>query len=73
MPSLMIRDDGVYGDQCWKVPALRVLRPLFDHICVTSMLTTARESLENTGLVDDFLKLPEGFYDWLDADKMELG
>ena len=38
MPNLMIRDDGVYGDQGFKVPALRVLRSVFEQIWIYLML-----------------------------------
>ncbi len=69
MPNLMIRDDGAYGDQGFKMPALMVLRPHFEQIWVTSTRSKAKEALENTGLVDGFVELPEDFLDWLEYDQ----
>ena len=69
MPNLMIRDDGVYGDQGFKVPALRVLRPVFEQIWITSTRGNAKEALENTGLVDGFVELPPDYTDWQGHDQ----
>jgi hypothetical protein len=65
----MIRDDGAYGDQGFKIPALRVLRQHFDQIWEISTGDFAQEAMENTGLVDGFIKIDENFYDWLQADQ----
>lgn len=68
MYRLMIQDDGAYGDQGFKLPALRVLRSTFEDIWVSGDYR-AKEALEGTGLVDHFVVKPKDFGTWDIAEK----
>lgn len=69
MPDvLMIIDDGAYGDQGFKIPALMALRNHYDQIWVSGF-SWAREALEGTGWVDGFVIKPDDFVNWKPKDQ----
>ncbi len=68
MGNLMITDDGAYGDQGFKIPALMVLKNAYDQIWVSGD-KRARESLEGTGWVDGFVVKPDDFMHWEPDDQ----
>ncbi len=69
MPDvLMIIDDGAYGDQGFKIPALMALREDYDEIWVSGFGWT-REALEGTGWVDGFVIKPDDFVNWDHEDQ----
>lgn len=61
--NLLIRDEGAYGDQGFKFPAMRFLKAAFDQVWVSGS-HWVEEVLVNTGLADGFIIKPEGFRDW---------
>lgn len=69
--NLMITDDGAYGDQGFKLPALSVLRSYFDQIWVSGD-KRAREALHGTGWVDEFVTKPDDFMNWDPEDQRKF-
>lgn len=58
--NLLVCSGGALGDWGYCVPALNVLRQYYDQIWLASR-ERGRIALEDTGLIDEFVIIPEGY------------
>jgi hypothetical protein len=70
--NIVIVDNGALGDQCFKNPAMRVLRPHVDQLWVTSKYGFAEEAMLNTGLADGVITKPDGFSEWPEYEQQKF-